>query len=261
MLVAAACGGGIATSTTPSSTTTSSSSGSSGALSPTAITACVRSRGGSAKLALGPAGPPGVRAQINGRLADAQYSILVFRSPQAAHQGLAAIVGMTGGSRTVDGVPVEQLLKRAGAFVILYSAAPTPRAAKLVESCLGGQAKLDADILASLAKPSGCHGSAGQAIHQMTDLGPPPTGAWGTPRPVEGGGCIVSFTSSEPTASVARLWMAELRLAGWTVSPPRTSGELLHAVRGPLGAVLSREGTGRYTLLVGPHTKGAPEGP
>lgn len=259
--VAAACGGGTGTSSGPGSggQTTAPTAPSAAGLTPAAIASCLRGRGGSVHLRTQGL-PTGMRAEISGRLRGAEYDVTVFTTPGAARGALTAMVGMAGGSRMVDGVPIERLMKRAGSILVLYPTEPSASTSAAVESCVGGAARLDPDILASL-RTRGCAGASRAAIDEMTDLGPPRGGAWGTPEPVEGGGCVVHFTTSEPTGSVSRLWAAELTLFGWSVSPPRSAGELLHAARGRLGVVFTHEGAHKYALYVAPHQANALEGP
>lgn len=223
--------------------------GSSGGGAPptvSSITTCLRGLGGSTNVAVGPA--PGSQA-INGRLKDVQYTIVVTRSDTDGRNVLQAFVGLAGGSHTVDGVPIQEILKRSGPIVIFYPGHVEADVSRQIEACFGDHATLDPDIMASL-RPSGCSGASGAA---MAEVAKPPSASTWKPDHVEGGGCSVTFASSQSAPELVSGVKRQLSSHGWHESSPIGEGDgLLYMTRDGLVAVLLPVGAGHYSLYITP---------
>jgi hypothetical protein len=239
----AGCGGASSTSATDGSLPTSHA-GSHPSLS--SIVTCLKGRGASAEV--GAEGPVAGARSINGRLGGVSYSVIVTRSDDDARNVLKSFVGLSGASRTVNGIPVDQMLRRSGPIVVFYPERVSADVSRQVEACFGDRAQLDPDILASL-KPGGCSGASGAA---MAELARPETAPSWKPDHVEGGGCSVTFTTSRPKQQLIDTIRTDLAEHGW--QPSGSLGEgfgLLYMTRGPLAAVLARESDG-YSLYITP---------
>ena len=241
---ATGCGGGSTHSGLGDGTSTPTSSTAAPRPTVASIVACLRGRGASTHVGGGPT--PGARA-IHGTLGGVGYQIIVTESDGDARNVLEAFLGLSGASRTVNGVPIQDMMKRSGRMVVFYPGRVRPDVSREIEACFGDHAQLDPELLAGL-RPAGCAGASGTAMAELTK--PESVTAW-KPDHVEGGGCVVNFTTTLIEQELVKAVRAELTAHGWeTISPIGEGYGLLYMGRSPLVAVLSNEGGRRYSLYI-----------
>ena len=113
-----------------------------------AVAACLQ-RGGATDIKKSDKGDfPGNIAQegaIEGTAGKTKFA-LVFESDDEGARSSETVYASAQGGSWQKGVLLDLLLKRSKNVVLAYERLPTDAAAKTVESCLGGEARIDSDI-------------------------------------------------------------------------------------------------------------------
>ena len=82
---------------------------------------------------------------VEGSVGKTNFALVFEPDADSARSSETVYAGAQGGSWQ-KGVLLDVLLKRSKNVVVAYERAPTDKAAKAVEGCVGGNAKIDPDI-------------------------------------------------------------------------------------------------------------------
>jgi hypothetical protein len=82
---------------------------------------------------------------VEGSVGKTNFALVFEPDAESARSSETVYAGAQGGSWQ-RGVLLDVLLKRSNNVVLAYERAPTDRALKIVEGCLGDNAKIDPDI-------------------------------------------------------------------------------------------------------------------
>lgn len=82
---------------------------------------------------------------IEGSVGKTNFALVFEPDADAAKSSETAYAGAQGGSWQ-KGVLLDTLLKRSKNVVVAYERAPTDKAVKTVEGCIGGKAKIDPEV-------------------------------------------------------------------------------------------------------------------